>query len=468
MPALCLCPVDASLVCAERGRAGRPPDGLHARARHAHGGPLLQQRQQVCGLEPDGRQSRLPHVVAGQRGGAGPHPRQRLCRGSHTNNRKGEGDHPPLQCCGAAVDGVLVSNSILITTPARTCPGAQRPVPGVMFFNATTALPDASSHGGFGTLQLDGPLLLCATVFSATVPLGTRPALDLTDRTTPLWNASATGQVMVLNLVRSSRSAVDMAAVQCAALLLQADLLCWRVCARGDVASVWTPRWGWSPATGRVRACPAAQMHAEQTTCTTECVPLQVIQAPAWPLPNATSMPSSALPLSALVSATTSASASPSQSQQRLGALIELTRTTLVVPVLDFLALVTLATESNASAVASVRACMDASVLSQAALLAPGIQVRVRSRHKHRPRVCIKAPHGHAPDVMWFTLLCTGHRPWQHHLLGQPDAGGLHGLGRQRQRTHRAAQDVPPCGPGAAVPLCRPSAAARCRHCQQR
>ncbi len=103
---------------------------------------------------------------------------------------------------------------------------------------------------------------------------------------------------------------------------------------------------------------------------------MQVIQAPAWPLPTSNAV--SALPLSALVSTTSASSASPSQSQQRLGALIELTRTTLVVPVLDFLALVTLATESNASGVASVRACMDASVLSQAALLAPGIQVRKR------------------------------------------------------------------------------------------
>ncbi len=106
---------------------------------------------------------------------------------------------------------------------------------------------------------------------------------------------------------------------------------------------------------------------------------MQAIQAPAWPLPDTTSKGSSALPLSALVS-TTSASPSASQTQQlRLGALIELTRTTLVVPALDFLALVTLATESDASAVASVRACMDASVLSQAALLAPGIQVCMRS-----------------------------------------------------------------------------------------
>ncbi len=62
---------------------------------------------------------------------------------------------------------------------------------------------------------------------------------------------------------------------------------------------------------------------------------------------------------------------------QRLGALVELFNVTLTVPVLDYLVLVTLATESNASGVASVRGCMDASVLSQAALLAPGIQVRL-------------------------------------------------------------------------------------------
>ncbi len=118
-------------------------------------------------------------------------------------------DRPPLQCCGQllasvvpAVEGQHCSNSILIMTPTRACPGPQRPVPGVMFFNATTALPDASSNGGFGTLQLDGALLLCATIFNTTLAFGTRPALDFTNRTTPLWNASATGQVMVLNLVR--------------------------------------------------------------------------------------------------------------------------------------------------------------------------------------------------------------------------------------------------------------------------
>ncbi len=182
---------------------------------------------------------------------------------------------------------------------------------------------------------MDGPLLLTASRFNGLVRFGTRPVLDLWNRTTPLWNASPTGQVMVLNLVRPGRVA------------------------RRPRNTCLAPR----------LTCPSA-VHALT----------QAIQAPAWPLPNAmSSNVTSALPLAALVSDTTSAPASPTPAGQRLGALVELFNVTLTVPLLDYLALVTLATESNASAVASVRACMDASVLSQAALLAPGIQVCMRS-----------------------------------------------------------------------------------------
>ncbi len=324
---------------------------------------------------------------------------------------------------------MLVSNSILITTPARTCPGAQRPVPGVMFFNATTSLPDAStSGGGFSTLQLDGPLLLCATIFNATVPLGTRPALDLTNRTTPLWSASATGQVMVFYLVRPWQGGVTCAFLLCFA-----------------TTQMLIP-WPFNAVT-------------------------QAILVPAWPLPNATSKASSALPLSALVSAATS-TAVPT-SDQRLGALIELTISTLVVPVLDFLALVTLATESDASAVASVRACMGAEVLTHAALLAPGIQVCVDFvMWARRQTECASKSQQRAVRLTSFRVSRTGHRPRQHHHVEQPGPGGLHGLGRQCQQARRAAPGASLRRPRTTVPLHTPcagsqrAAASRCR-CRQ-
>ncbi len=97
----------------------------------------------------------------------------------------------------------------------------------------------------------------------------------------------------------------------------------------------------------------------------------QVLALAALPVPagNA-SVPAwrSALPLNALAAASSNASSSPSA---RVGAMVELHNVTLVVPVLDFLALVTLATDGTA---ASVRGCMEPDTLLHAARLAPGVQ----------------------------------------------------------------------------------------------
>ncbi len=97
----------------------------------------------------------------------------------------------------------------------------------------------------------------------------------------------------------------------------------------------------------------------------------QAVQAPALPSPDRTqaSRLVSALTLTALASATTSTAA------PRTGAVIELHNVTLVVPALDFLALFMLASEQESSGVLSVRACMPAAALQQAAALAPGVQV---------------------------------------------------------------------------------------------
>ncbi len=95
---------------------------------------------------------------------------------------------------------------------------------------------------------------------------------------------------------------------------------------------------------------------------------VQELRVPALPLLGVVSPATgmqlvSALPLTALVGGPDLNGA----------AVVELSNVTLVVPVLDFLALLTLATD-NATAITGVRRCMDSATLQQAADLRPGIQ----------------------------------------------------------------------------------------------
>ncbi len=86
---------------------------------------------------------------------------------------------------------------------------------------------------------------------------------------------------------------------------------------------------------------------------------------PASPLGATAAAVSSSLPLTALASASSSVTA------MRVGAMVELHNVTLVVPVLDFLALTSLATDGTAG---SVRPCLEPDALLHAARLAPGVQ----------------------------------------------------------------------------------------------
>ncbi len=98
---------------------------------------------------------------------------------------------------------------------------------------------------------------------------------------------------------------------------------------------------------------------------------MQALVVPALPLGASDDVPTtmgatvaSALPLAALAAA--------SGSGARTQSVLELHNVTLVVPALDFLAALMLATDGTNS---SVRACMDNATLWHAARLAPGIQV---------------------------------------------------------------------------------------------
>ncbi len=95
---------------------------------------------------------------------------------------------------------------------------------------------------------------------------------------------------------------------------------------------------------------------------------VQELRVPALPLLDVTSPTTgtqlvSALPLTALVAGPTLSGA----------ALVELSNVTLVVPLVDFLALLTLATD-DVNTVIDVRSCMDNATLQHAADLRPGIQ----------------------------------------------------------------------------------------------
>lgn len=105
---------------------------------------------------------------------------------------------------------------------------------------------------------------------------------------------------------------------------------------------------------------------------------------PALPVPGATTARTrqqvdSALPLTALASASNTSSSNATTHATRTGAMIELYNVTLVLPVVDYLALLTLATDSSSSNVLSIRACMDDATLHQATLLSPGIQALLPS-----------------------------------------------------------------------------------------
>ncbi len=101
---------------------------------------------------------------------------------------------------------------------------------------------------------------------------------------------------------------------------------------------------------------------------------VQAFKAPARPVTALAALPfESALPLSTLAS-TADPTASPTANLASASStrLVELHNCTLEVPPVDFMALLTLATDGTNS---SVRACMDLDTVAHAARLMTGIQV---------------------------------------------------------------------------------------------
>ncbi len=82
----------------------------------------------------------------------------------------------------------------------RSAVCAQRPVAGVMVFMPRTTLSGAAGPGN-APLQLRAPLILSGPVDNDVLPTGGPAVLDLTSRTTPLWDTAPAGQLLVHNLV---------------------------------------------------------------------------------------------------------------------------------------------------------------------------------------------------------------------------------------------------------------------------
>ncbi len=204
---------------------------------------------------------------------------------------------------------------------------AQRPMAGVMFFLPSLELSEASLPAS-GQLALTAPLLLHGPL-NESAPT---PVLDLSARTTPLFAATTAAAQLCISLLVRPYLSFDAAPI--------------RFCVGAP-----TPR-----------SCPDAVM--------------QVLRLPSLPTPSASTATqpfTSALPLSGLVLAATEGAASnTSGAPVRSGALVELHDATLVVPVLDFLALLMLATDGRPTG--GVRLCMDGTTLQQAAQLQAGIR----------------------------------------------------------------------------------------------
>ncbi len=276
----------------------------------------------------------------------------------------------------------------MVFTPNTTrVPLGDLDLPGATHTNATTTGNDSNSNstGAAGGLRVVGPLLLQGSMGPDPRALD-HPVLDLAQRASPLLRLSGAARLYVARLV-SGTAFLATPALPC-------RTQCWQ-------------RWGGWRDEIRLRGEECTDDLGTAPACAQPCMPpcmrsSQAFHVPALPLalasptPNATAgapppVATSAFPLTALAvhgDATTPTDAAPT------AAWLELYNVVAVVPALDFLALLTLATDGDA--LLSVRGCMEGEVLRQAAALEPGIQVRAGTH----ARAC--SAHGSClPHVRW-------------------------------------------------------------------
>ncbi len=200
-----------------------------------------------------------------------------------------------------------------------------------MFFQPSVDLSEVSLPG-VGSLDLSGALLLAGSLQPITP--SNRRAVNLAPRASPLFRVSGAGHLYITRLV------------------------------------------SWRPRSLHFRHVPwsAPKAHAARAPRFFAAL-LQAIYAPALPveLPSANGAASplsdfsSALPLSALAQQAGRQSSSGGAGN----VIIDLHRSAVWLPILDYLALLTLATDGSPRG--GLRHCMDNATLRHAALLQPGV-----------------------------------------------------------------------------------------------